>query len=136
MTRRLISSGSTFEQEIAYSRAVVDGEWVFVSGTTGFDYRTMTLAEDVVEQTEQCLRNIEAALRDAGATFADVVRVTYVLPNAAEFPACWPVLRKYFGAVRPAAMMISAGLADARMKIEIEVTARKRSGAPGPETSP
>ena len=127
MTRRLISSGSTFEQDMAYSRAVVDGEWIFVSGTTGFDYRTMTIAEGVVEQAEQCLKNIEAALVQAGAALADTVRVTYVLPNAADFPGCWPVLRRYFGDVRPAAMMISAGLADPRMKIEIEVTARKRA---------
>lgn len=126
MTRRLISSGSTFEEEIGYSRAVVDGDWVFVSGTTGFDYSNMTIVDDVVGQAEQCLRNIESALADANATFADVVRVTYVLPDATDFPPCWPVLRKYFGEVRPAAMMISAGLADARMKIEIEVTARKR----------
>ncbi len=126
MTRRLISSGSTFEQEIGYSRAVVDGEWVFVSGTTGFDYRAMTIAEGVVEQAEQCLKNIESALHEAGSGIADVVRVTYVLPDGKDFPACWPVLRKYFGEVRPAAMMISAGLADPRMKIEIEVTARKR----------
>ena len=125
MTRRLISSGSTFEEEIGYSRAVVDGEWVFVSGTTGFNYGTMTISDNVLEQTEQCLKNIEAALVQAGASFSDVVRVTYVLPDAAEFPECWPVLRKYFGGVRPAAMMISAGLADPRMKIEIEVTARK-----------
>ncbi len=128
MTRRLISSGSTFEQDMAYSRAVVDGDWIFVSGTTGFDYATMTIAEGVVEQAEQCLKNIEAALAQAGATLADTVRVNYVLPNAANFPPCWPVLRRYFGDVRPAAMMISAGLADPRMKIEIEVTARKRTG--------
>jgi len=127
MTRRLISSGSTFEAEIGYSRAVVDGEWVFVSGTTGFDYATMTIADGLVAQTEQCLRNIGVALAEAGATFADVVRVTYVLPQADTFPQCWPALRKVFGDVRPAAMMISAGLADPRMKIEIEVTARKRS---------
>jgi len=125
MTRRLISSGSTFEREIGYSRAVVDGEWIFVSGTTGFDYATMTIAGGIVEQTEQCLRNIEAALGEAGASLADVVRVTYVLPDAGEFPQCWPILRKYFGEVRPAAMMISAGLADPRMRIEIEVTARR-----------
>jgi enamine deaminase RidA (YjgF/YER057c/UK114 family) len=124
MPRRLISSGSTFEAEIGYSRAVVDGEWVFVSGTTGFDYRTMTIADGVVEQTEQCLRNIEAALAQAGATLADVVRVTYVVPDAAEFRECWPALRRAFGEVRPAAMMFSAGLADPRMRIEIEVTAR------------
>ncbi|MBS0426030.1 MAG: RidA family protein [Proteobacteria bacterium] len=124
MTRRLISSGSTFEEEIGYSRAVVDGDWVFVSGTTGFDYATMTIADDVVAQAEQCLKNIDAALREAGASMADVVRVTYVLPDAADFPACWPVLRRWFGEVRPAAMMISAGLADPRMRIEIEATAR------------
>lgn len=123
MTRKLISSGSTFEQQIGYSRAVVAGDWVFVSGTTGFDYATMTISDDVVEQAEQCLKNIEAALQEAGASLRDVVRVTYVLPDGAEFGACWPVLRKYFGEVRPAAMMISAGLADPRMKIEIEVTA-------------
>ena len=128
MARRLISSGSTFEADMGYSRAVVDDDWIFVSGTTGFDYRTMTIAQGIVEQTEQCLRNIEAALIEAGAGLSDVVRVTYVLPDAAEFAACWPVLRKYFGTVRPAAMMISAGLADPRMKIEIEVTARKRAG--------
>ncbi len=126
MARRLVSSGSPFEQEMAYSRAVVDGQWVFVSGTSGFDYKTMSISDDVAEQAEQCLKNIEAALREAGATLKDVVRVTYVLPDAADFPACWPALRKYFGEVRPAAMMISAGLADPRMRIEIEVTARKR----------
>jgi enamine deaminase RidA (YjgF/YER057c/UK114 family) len=129
VTRRLISSGSTFEQEIGYSRAVVDGDWIFVSGTTGFDYASMTISDDLVEQTEQCLRNIEAALAQAGATLADVVRVTYVLPDATDFPQCWPTLRKYFGGVRPAAMMISAGLADPRMRIEIEVTARRQVAA-------
>ena len=129
MTRRLISSGSTFEKEIGYSRAVVDDEWVFVSGTTGFDYKSMTISNDIAEQTEQCLRNIEAALSEAGASLRDVVRVNYVVPNAGEFSQCWPVLRKYFGEIRPAAMMISAGLADPRMRIEIEVTARRRTGA-------
>jgi enamine deaminase RidA (YjgF/YER057c/UK114 family) len=126
MTRRLISSGSTFEQEIGYSRAVVDGHWVFVSGTTGFDYESMTISDTLVEQTEQCLRNIQMALEQAGATLRDVVRVTYVLPKATDFPQCWPILRKYFGEVRPAAMMISAGLADPRMQIEIEVTALRQ----------
>jgi len=125
--RQLISSGSTFEAEIGYSRAVVDGDWVFVSGTTGFDYTSMTIADDIVAQTEQCLKNIEQALQRAGASLADVVRVVYVVPTAGEFPQCWPVLRRYFGEIRPAAMMISAGLADARMRIEIEVTARKRT---------
>ena len=125
MARRLISSGSTFEKDIGYSRAVVDGDWIFVSGTTGFDYQSMTISDDVAVQTEQCLRNIQSALEQAGAGFRDVVRVTYVLPDAADFPACWPTLRRYFGEARPAAMMISAGLADPRMRIEIEVTARR-----------
>jgi enamine deaminase RidA (YjgF/YER057c/UK114 family) len=126
MSRKLISSGSPFEEEIGYSRAVVDGEWVFISGTTGFDYTRMTISDNIVEQTEQCLKNIESALREANSSLRDVVRVTYVLPNGAEFKECWPVLRKYFGEVRPAAMMISAGLTDPRMKIEVEVTARRR----------
>jgi enamine deaminase RidA (YjgF/YER057c/UK114 family) len=126
MTRTLISSGSTFEAQIGYSRAVVAGNWVFVSGTTGFDYGTMTISDDVVVQAEQCLKNIASALEQAGSSLQDVVRVTYVLPQTADFEPCWPVLRKYFGEVRPAAMMISAGLADPRMKIEIEVTALKR----------
>jgi enamine deaminase RidA (YjgF/YER057c/UK114 family) len=126
MSRRWISSGSSFEHDIGYARAVVDGEWIFVSGTTGFDYRTMTVADGLLEQTEQCLKNIEAALLEAGAAFADVVRVTYILPDAADFPACWPLLRKVFGEARPAATMLCAGLLDPRMKIEIEVTARRR----------
>jgi enamine deaminase RidA (YjgF/YER057c/UK114 family) len=124
--RKLISSGSTFETQMGYSRAVVQGDWVFVSGTTGFDYSTMTIAEGIVEQTEQCLKNISLALEQAASNLQDVVRVTYVLPNGKEFPECWPVLRKYFGDVRPAAMMISAGLSDPRMRIEIEVTALKQ----------
>lgn len=127
MQRTLISSGSSFEREIGYSRAVAQGDWVFVSGTTGFDYATMTIAPDIETQTEQCLRNIESALAQAGATLRDLVRVTYVLPDAGEFPKTWPVLRRHLGEVRPAAMMISAGLADPRMRIEIEVTARRRT---------
>ena len=127
MSRQLISSGSQFEHDIGYSRAVVDGEWVFVSGTTGFDYSSMTISESLLDQTEQCLKNIQSALGQAGAEFADIVRVIYVLPNGARFPECWPILRKYLGAVRPAAMMISAGLSDPRMQIEIQVTARKRA---------
>jgi enamine deaminase RidA (YjgF/YER057c/UK114 family) len=126
MTRKLISSGSTFERDIGYSRAVAAGDWVFVSGTTGFDYSKMTISDDIAEQAEQCLKNIEAALKEAGASLADVVRVVYVLPDASQFEKCWPILRKYFGDVRPAAMMISAALADPRMKIEIEATAFKR----------
>ena len=126
MNRERISSGSTFEAQIGYSRAVVAGDWIFVSGTTGFDYATMSIADDLLEQTEQCLKNIESALRQANSSLNDVVRVTYVLPNGSEFEQCWPVLRKYFGDVRPAAMMISASLLDPRMKIEIEVTALRQ----------
>jgi enamine deaminase RidA (YjgF/YER057c/UK114 family) len=127
MSRRLVSSGSKFEQDVGYSRAVIDGEWVFVSGTTGFDYDTMTISDNLLDQTEQCLKNIQAALRQAGADFADVVRVNYIVPNGERFSDCWPVLRKYFGASRPAMTMISAGLLDPRMQIEIEVTARLRA---------
>lgn len=126
--RKLISSGSSFERDIGYSRAVVDGEWIFVSGTTGFDYATMVIADDVASQAAQCLINIEHALNEAEASFADVVRVRYILPSAADFPACWPALQKRFGEVRPAATMMEAGLSDPRMKIEIEVTARRSSG--------
>ncbi|KQP12493.1 RidA family protein [Pseudorhodoferax sp. Leaf267] len=129
-TRIRIGSGSTFEEQMAYSRAVVDGQWVFVSGTTGFDYAAMTIADDIVAQADQCFRNIAAALAQAGSSLADVVRVTYVLPDASLFPQCWPVMRQYLGEVKPAAMMISAGLADPRMKIEIEATAR-RQDTPG-----
>ncbi len=123
MSRQLISSGSTFEQEIGYSRAVVAGDWVMVSGTTGFDYSNMTISEDLLAQTEQCFQNIQKALNEASSSLKDVVRVTYVLPNVDDFPKCWPVTRKYFGDVRPAAMMLTAGLSDPRMKIEIQVTA-------------
>ena len=125
--RRAILSGSTFEEQIGYARAVVDGDWVHVSGTTGFDYRTMTIVDDVVAQTEQCLRNIEAALAEAGCTFADVVRVRYLLPERADFEPCWPALRRTFGEIRPAATMLVCGLSDPRMKIEIEAYARRRS---------
>ncbi|HZS90703.1 MAG TPA: RidA family protein [Chloroflexota bacterium] len=124
--KKRISSGSPFEEHIGYSRAVVVGDWVFVSGTTGFDYAAMTIADDVVAQAEQCLRNIGWALEQAGATFADVVRVRYMLPDPDDFEPCWPVLRRYFADVGPAATMLSCRLADPRMKIEIEVTAHLR----------
>lgn len=123
MQRRVIRSGSTFEDQIGYSRAVVQPPFVFVSGTTGFNYQTMTIAEGVVEQVEQCLDNIERALHEAGARLDDVVRVTYVLPDPADFEPCWPALRRRFGTARPAATMLSARLIDPRIRIEIEVTA-------------
>ena len=132
--RRTISSGSAFERDIGYARAVVDGDWVFVSGTTGFDYATMTISADVVAQADQCLNNIGAALAEADCTFADVVRVRYILPDARDFEPCWPALRRAFGAARPAATMIAAGLADARMRIEIEVTARRHVTHEEPHT--
>lgn len=124
--RRLISQGSTFEEEVGYSRAVVDDPWVFVAGTTGFDYSTMTISDDIVSQVEQTLANIDAALTEGGATAADVVRVQYYLPDPDDFPACHPALRAYFSESRPAATMLVCGLADPRVRIEIEVTALKR----------
>jgi enamine deaminase RidA (YjgF/YER057c/UK114 family) len=127
MKRQLISSGSTFEEQIGYSRAVVQDPFVFVSGTTGFDYQTMMIQDGVAEQAEQCFRNIDQALRKAGSSLADVVRVTYVLPDPGDFERCWPITKKYLGEIRPAAMLISARLSDPRMKIEIEATAMKRS---------
>jgi enamine deaminase RidA (YjgF/YER057c/UK114 family) len=123
--RKLISSHSRFESDIGYSRAVVDGDWVFVSGTTGFDYATMTIPDDVVAQAELAFRNIQHALQEAGADLNDVVRVRYIVPDASYFQACWPVLRHWLGSVAPAATMLCAGLLDPRMKIEIEVTARR-----------
>ena len=123
--RRLISSGSRFEAETGYSRAVVDGEWVFVAGTTGFDYARMTIVEDPGEQARQAFRNIETALAEAGATLADVVRVRYYVPNLDDWPAIAPILGEVFGAIRPAATALVCGLVDLRMKIEIEVTAKR-----------
>jgi enamine deaminase RidA (YjgF/YER057c/UK114 family) len=129
VTRKLISTNSTFEKAVGYSRAVVDGRWVFVSGTTGFDYNTMTISDDVVTQADRCLQNIQRALADAKCRLSDVVRVTYILPDRDDFPKTWPVLQRYFGDIRPAATMLVAGLSDPRMKIEIEVTARRQRRA-------
>ena len=129
MPRQLISSGSTFEAQMGYSRAVVTGDWVFVSGTTGFDYATMTISEDLGKQTAQAFANIAAALAQAGSSLDEVVRVTYVLPDGALFDQCWPAMREAFSSAKPAAMMIQAGLSDPAMKIEIEVTALKGSAA-------
>jgi enamine deaminase RidA (YjgF/YER057c/UK114 family) len=126
MTRRLISSGSSFEARIGYSRAVVDGDFAFVAGTTGFDYKAGRIPDGVVEQCENTFQNISVALQQAGFAMADVVRATYYLPERSDFETCWPVMQKYFGEVRPAATMLVAGLADPRMKIEIEVTAKRR----------
>ena len=126
--RRLISSGSPFEAEGGYSRAVIDDDWVFVAGTTGFDYARMTIAEDPAEQARQAFRNIAAALAEAEAILADVVRVRYYVPDIADWPAIVPIVGEIFGAIRPAATALICGLVDPRMKIEIEVTARRGSG--------
>ena len=128
--RRLISSGSPFEAAAGYSRAVIDGDWVFVAGTTGFDYAQMTIAEDPAEQARQAFGNIEKALVEAGASLADVVRVRYYLPDLTDWPAVVPVLGEVFGATRPAATALICGLVDPRMKIEIEVPARRQDGLP------
>ena len=126
MTRRLISSGSDFEKVAGYSRAVVDGDWVFVSGTTGFDYAKMSISDDVIEQTHQIFRNIDAALKQAGATLADIVRSRYIVVDEADWPKVAPVFGQYLGDIRPASTAIICKLVDPRMKIEIEVTAKKR----------
>ena len=128
-TKMLFSSGSTFEDAVGYSRVVVTGDQVFIAGTTGFDYETMTIADDIVTQTEQCLRNLERALHAAETTWADVVRVLYLVPDASSFEATWPTLHRVFGTSRPASTMMEVGLADPRMKIEIELTAIRGCGA-------
>ncbi len=124
MGRKLISSGSEFESKIGYSRAVVDGEYVFVSGTTGYDYKSMSISDDVVEQAEQCFKNIAKALLEAGSNLDRIVRVHYIFPDKSDFEPCWPVFKKYLGKARPAVTMFVAGLLDEKMKLEIEVTAR------------
>jgi enamine deaminase RidA (YjgF/YER057c/UK114 family) len=124
--RRLISSGSSFEKVAGYSRAVVDGEWVFVSGTTGYDYSTMTMAPDVETQARQIFRNIAHALSQAGVTLDDVVRVHYYLTDRADFKKLAPLFGEFLGKARPAATAIVCGLVEEAMKIEIEVTARRQ----------
>ena len=128
VTRRIasgrISSDSSFEALAGYSRAVVDGDHVHVSGTTGFDYAAMTIADDLVAQTHQCFANIAVALQQAGATLDDVVRVRYLLVDATDFERVAPIFGRYFAVARPAATAMVVGLVDPRMRIEIEVTAR------------
>lgn len=124
MAKKLISSNSEFEQIIAYSRAVVDENYVFVSGTTGYDYATMTLSDDLLQQAEQCLINIQQALNDAGSSLENIVRIRYIFSDRNDFEPCWPIFRKYLGRARPAATMIVAGLMEPEMKLEIEVTAK------------
>ena len=124
MSRKLISSGSEFEEKIAYSRAVVDGDYIFVSGTTGYDYKTMTISNSVVEQADQCFKNIEEALKEGGSSLNDIVRVTYIFPDRNDFEPCWSIFKKYLGEAKPSATMFVAGLLSDGMKLEIQVTAR------------
>lgn len=121
--RRLISTGSPFERTAGYSRAVVDGNWCFVSGTTGYDYAAMTMPESVEEQTRNCLATIGKALAEAGFAFADVVRARYHVTDASYADRVFPILGETFGTIRPAATMTVCGLIRPEMKIEIEVTA-------------
>lgn len=124
MNRKYISSGSEFESKIGYSRAVVDGDYVFVSGTTGFDYQTNSISSNPVEQADQCFKNIEEALIQAGSSLDMILRVRYIFPNKEDFEPCWPVFKKYLANAKPAATMFVAGLLDESMKLEIEVTAK------------
>lgn len=122
--RRRVSTGSPFEAAIGYSRAVVCDGWVFVAGTTGYDYATMTMPPRVEDQCANALATIGRALAEAGGSLDDVVRVRYILPDKTDWPACWPVVSAAFATARPAATMIVAGLQEPEMRIEIEVTAR------------
>ncbi|MDP1732634.1 MAG: RidA family protein [Devosia sp.] len=119
-----ISSGSPFEAKIGYSRAVVDGQMVYVSGTTGYDYKTMTMPADAAAQARNALGTIAGALEQAGASLKDVVRVRYYLTDMAWYDALVAVAGEHFGDIRPAATMVVCGLTTPEMKIEIEVTAR------------
>lgn len=127
--RRLISTGSPFEKTAGYSRAVAQGDWCFVSGTTGYDYATMTMPERVEDQTRNCMATISKALEEAGFALADVVRVHYYITDPAFVDLVFPILGDYFGEIRPAATMIVCGLNKPEMKIEIEATALKRGAA-------
>jgi enamine deaminase RidA (YjgF/YER057c/UK114 family) len=124
MTVRHITTGSPFEAEIGYSRAVVVDGWVFVAGTTGYDYASMTMPDSIEAQCRNTLDTIAKALEEAGSGLDHVVRVNYIVPDTTEWPACWPITSAAFAIARPAATMISAQLQNPEMKIEIEVTAR------------
>jgi enamine deaminase RidA (YjgF/YER057c/UK114 family) len=128
MPRRLISTGSPFEKTAGYSRAVIDGDFAFVSGTTGYDYATMTMPGDVTSQTRNCFRTIEAALKDGGFAIADIVRATYYVTRPEDADAVLAFCGEKLGDIRPAAtLLVVAGLYKPEMKIEIEVTAKRRS---------
>ena len=124
MSRKLISSGSEFEERIGYSRAVVDGDYVFVSGTTGYNYQNMEISDSVIEQADQCFINIQKVLEEAGSSTKNIVRVTYIFSDREDFESCWPVFNKWLGAIKPAATMFEARLSKDEMKVEIQVTAK------------
>jgi len=125
--RRLVSTGSPLEKAGGYSRAVADGDWCFVAGTTGYDYATMTMPESVEEQARHCIANIDMALKEAGFVLGDVVRVRYYVADRSFVEAIFPILGEAFGEIRPAATMVVCDLIRPEMKIEIEVTAKRRS---------
>jgi enamine deaminase RidA (YjgF/YER057c/UK114 family) len=128
MPRRLISTGSPFEKIAGYSRAVIDGDFAFVAGTTGYDYATMTLPEDVTSQTRNCFKTIETTLQDAGFAMADIVRATYYITEPSDADAVFAVCGAHLSEIRPAAtLLVVAGLYKPEMKVEIEVTAKRRS---------
>jgi enamine deaminase RidA (YjgF/YER057c/UK114 family) len=127
MSRRMISTGSPFEKSAGYSRAVVDGDFCFVAGTTGYDYTTMTMPSDVTSQSRNCFKTIEAALQEAGFAMADIVRATYYLTDVRDADAHFAVCGELLGEIRPAAtLLVVASLLKAEMKVEIEVTAKRR----------
>lgn len=127
MTRRLISTGSPFEAIAGYSRAVIDGDWAFVSGTTGYDYAAMAMPESVEDQTRNAMETIAKALKEGGFELADVVRATYYITDPAMMDVVFPIVGSYFRDIRPAAAMVVCQLVKPEMKVEIEVTAKKRS---------
>ena len=128
MPRRLISTGSPFEKAAGYSRAVIDGDFAFVAGTTGYDYASMTMPADVTSQSRNCFRTIEAALKEGGFAMADIVRATYYITDAKDVDAHFAVCGEVLGDIRPAAtLLIVVGLARPEMKVEIEVTAKRRT---------
>ena len=128
MPRQLVSTGSPFEKTAGYSRAVIDGNMAFVSGTTGYDYKTMTMPDDVTSQARNCFETIEAALREGGFAMTDIVRATYYITDPRDADALFAVCGEVLGQIRPAAtLLVVAGLYKPEMKVEIEITARQRT---------
>lgn len=135
MPRRLISTGSPFERQAGYSRAAVDGDWCFVSGTTGYDYAAMALPEGVEAQVRNALATVARTLEEAGFSLGDVVRARYVVADRADVPAVFSALGRVFGDIRPAATMVVAGLIEPEMLFEVDVTARRPTGRGAPDAA-